>query len=107
MARPRKQQESSPEFAIYDDDGQPVAATAVREDAGREAAPPAGADAPAPFVTTAGPGRYFVKLNCPTPITYDKGLEVEADSEGDAKKKFCEANGISGSEHEFCIEKVA
>lgn len=64
------------------------------------------AAAPKLHVSTAGAGRYRVSLRCPTPLQFST-LEVEAAHEDDARAKFCAANGISGSSHEWQIQKIA
>jgi len=73
---------------------------------GEDAATVAVEDAPAPLPTVAGPRKFMVRLNCPTPLLY-KSLEVAADSDDEAKQKFCEANGISGSVHPWDIKEVS
>lgn len=70
------------------------------------AAPAPVVAAPAPFIATAGQGRYQVSLHCPTPLAH-KTLIVEAASEDEARQKFCALNGISGSSHEWQITRVS
>lgn len=49
--------------------------------------------------------RFRVTLNCPTPLMHQT-LEVEADTEVQAKAAFCRANGISDSVHTWTVERV-
>lgn len=120
MARPRKQ--AATEFAILDENDEPLGYAEIQADMGVDAparpvarpvvthaalssaAPPAALAAP--HVATAGPGRYFVQLHCPTTIQHKDGLEVEAANEDDARQRFCDANNISGSDHEWTIRRV-
>lgn len=53
-----------------------------------------------------GPPRWRVALRCPTPLAH-ASLEVEAISEAEAKAKFCQANGISDSVHDWTIERLS
>ena len=52
------------------------------------------------------PGRYRVELICPTPLAHPT-MVVDADGEGQARKLFCEANGICDSVHQWKIQRVA
>ena len=52
------------------------------------------------------PGKYRVELNCPTPLAHPV-MEVDAASEGHARKLFCEANGIDDSVHPWKVTRVA
>jgi hypothetical protein len=52
------------------------------------------------------PCRYRVELICPTPLAH-RVLEIEAADEGQARAKFCEANGICDSVHQWKITRVA
>lgn len=55
---------------------------------------PAAAKAEAPAIPVA----YTVHLKCPTPLAKNPA-RVAAVSEDEAWAKFCELNGISGSDH--------
>lgn len=56
---------------------------------------------------TVAPGKklYRVTLNCPTPLAH-KTLEVEAESEEEARKAYCRANAISGSVHVWDVVRI-
>jgi hypothetical protein len=58
---------------------------------------------PAPGAKT--PWGYRVTLQCPTPIA-NNGIEITAKSETEAWAKFCDRNGITGSEHPKQIEPL-
>lgn len=115
----RRKADLSSGLVLLDDQGEPTTreemaaeaygATSDVMEAAAAPEPPAKPPATplaAPFVTTAGAGKYRVALNCPTPLAH-RELDIEADNEEDAKKKFCEANTISGSDHTWRVEKVA
>lgn len=55
--------------------------------------------------STAPAPRFAVSLKCPTPLAQSE-MVVEAASESEAKQKFMDANGISGSAHEWSVQKV-
>lgn len=56
-------------------------------------------------VRPSSPARWSVTLTCPTPLAHPT-LEVEASCEAEAKQKFFDANGISGSEHSLTITRI-
>lgn len=113
------------EFQIFDDSGY-MTADAKAAAAADRASPVAVVVEPAPETAKRKPGRpkkvkaepeaesqakggsprWRVGLNCPTPIEH-RTLVVEAGTQDEAKQKFCDANGISDSEHEFSYERVA
>jgi hypothetical protein len=49
--------------------------------------------------------KFRVSLSCPTPLAFNS-VEIEADDEEAAWNKFCQLNGISGSDHARTIEGV-
>lgn len=49
--------------------------------------------------------KWMVSLNCPTPLAH-RVLEVEANTQEEAKAKFLAANGISDSRHPFTVTRV-
>ena len=51
------------------------------------------------------PFLYRVALQCPTPLAHPE-LEVVADTDDDAWRQFCAANGISDSEHPRAIVRL-
>ena len=55
--------------------------------------------------TSATRPRFRVNLNCPTPLAQPE-MEIEADFEEDARRQFMEANGISGSDCPWTIERT-
>lgn len=71
----------------------------VPEAAAKKAGRPARAPLPP------GVSRWSVRLNCPTPLAHAE-LEVEAATEEEAKRKFCDANGISGSGHMWQLTRI-
>lgn len=70
-----------------------------------EAKPTRGRKKAAAAATPKGP-LWRVSLDCPTPIEH-RTLDVEAGSQDEAKAKFCKANGISDSEHQFSYARIA
>lgn len=103
MARKR-----SSEFELYDDDGHVVASSSPALPGDEQNPAPAGPGGfTPPHVATAGRGRYRVSLRCPTPLAHAT-LEIEdAANEDDARKQFCDKNGISDSSHEWDIQRIA
>jgi hypothetical protein len=64
-------------------------------------------DAPAlDLEIPAGHKHYFVRLHCPTPIATPEGMHLAARNDSEAKAKFCDHNGLSGSDHDWTVRVV-
>lgn len=57
-------------------------------------------------VSKSGKPVYRVSLACKTPLAH-ASLEIEAQSEEEAKKEFCRQNGISDSIHPWSVVRIA
>ena len=49
---------------------------------------------------------WRVSLHCPTPLAHPT-LDVTATNEEEAKAEFCRRNGISGSVHNWTVERLS